>query len=102
MSSVLSRSHLEFETMFSEVVKYDPHPLEMLFWSFGVDYDIIQINEAVCQVQFTQTILHEPLKCCRSIAEAEWHSVTLKESHTFQGESCELLNFFGHGDLPES
>ena len=66
MSSVLNRSHL---------VSLSLRPG---FWCLGVDYNIIQINEAICQVQFSQTILHEPLKCCRSITEAKWHSVTFR------------------------
>ena len=41
-------SRLKFEAMLSEAVKYDTHPLEMFFWGLRVDYDIIQINEAVC------------------------------------------------------
>ena len=32
---------LKFEAVLSEAVKYDPHLLEMLLWSLGVDYDII-------------------------------------------------------------
>ena len=47
-SKQVTLGRLEFKTMFSEVVEYDLHPLEMLFWSLGIDYDIIQINEAIC------------------------------------------------------
>ena len=74
----ITLSRLKFEAMLAQAVKYNAHPLEMFLWSLRVDYDIVQINETVCQVQFTQTILHEPLKSRRSITEAEWHSVTLK------------------------
>ena len=44
----ITLSRLKFEAVLTEAVKYDTHPLEMFFWSLRVDYDIIQINEAVC------------------------------------------------------
>ena len=35
--------------------------------------------------------MHEALESCGSVTEAKRHSVTLKETHTAQGESCELF-----------
>ena len=32
---------LKFEAVLLEAVEYDSHPLEMLLWSLGVDYDIV-------------------------------------------------------------
>ena len=44
----ITLSRLKFETMLSEAVKYDVHPLEMFLWGLRIDYDIIQIDETVC------------------------------------------------------
>ena len=40
-SKQITLGRLKFETMLTETVKYDMHPLEVLLWGLRVDYDII-------------------------------------------------------------
>ena len=40
---------------------------------------IIQIDQAVDEVQLTHTILHKPLESSQAITKSKRHSITLKE-----------------------
>ena len=91
----------QLESMFPESVKYYTHPLQMLFWGFGIHYYIIQVDETIGQIQLPQAVLHEVLKISQSITETKWHLITLKETHTAQGESCEFFRLLLHRNLPK-
>ena len=59
------------------MVEHDSHPLEMFSRHLGVDDHIIQVDEAVGQIQLAEAILHQPLESCGSVAEPKGHPFTL-------------------------
>ena len=91
---------LQFEAVFSKVIKDHPHSLEMLLRHLRENYHIIQVDEAIGEVQLTQTVLHEPLESKQGIKQPERHSFTLIQTHTVQCEGSILLRFLVHGNLP--
>ena len=71
----LTLGRLQLQAVFSEVIEDHSHSLQMLFRHLRENYHIIQVDEAIGEVQFTQTVLHEHL-------ENRW-GVTQPERHTF-------------------
>ena len=53
--------------------------------------NIIQINDAICEVEFFQCVLHQALKGCRCITESKWHLDKLIETQITNGERSVLL-----------
>ena len=73
----------------------------MLFGCLRENYHIIQVDEAIGEVQLTQTVLHEPLESRRGVTQPERHTFTLIQTHTAQCEGSILLGFLIHGNLPK-
>ena len=73
----------------------------MLFRCLGENYHIIQIDEAIGEVQFTKAVLHEPLESRRGITQPERHTFTLIQTHTAQSKGSILLRFHVHRNLPK-
>ena len=73
----------------------------MLFRHLRENYHVIQVDEAIGEVQFTQTVLHEPLESRRGVTQPERHTFTLIQTHAGQGKGGALLRFFIHGNLPK-
>ena len=53
---------LQLEAMLLEVIEDHSHSLQMLFRHLRENYHVIQVDEAIGEVQFIQTVLHEPLE----------------------------------------
>ena len=68
--------------MFSESVKNYAHPFQVFFLSFGENYHIIQVDEAIGEIQFTQAIQHKPLESRRGITQPKGHTFALIKAHT--------------------
>ena len=66
------------------------------------DYDVIQVDYAICKVQFPQGILHEMLECHGCIAQTERHVGKLIEPEVTHQKGCVLLGSWGHLDLPKA
>ena len=82
---------LQLEAVFSEVIENHSHSLEMLFWHIGENYHIIQVDEAIGEVQFAQTVLHEPFESRWGITQPKGHTFTLIQTHATQGKGSILL-----------
>ena len=63
----LTLGWLQLEAMFSEVIEDHSHSLQMLFRCLRENYHIVQVDEAIGEVQFAQTVLHEPLESRQGI-----------------------------------
>ena len=92
---------LQFEAMFLEVIEDHSHSLQMLFRHLRENYNIIQIDEAIGEVQFAQTVLHEPLESRQGVTQPERHTFALIQTHAAQCEGSILLCFLVHRNLPE-
>ena len=92
---------LQLEAMFSEVIKDHSHSLQMLFRHLRENYHVIQVDEAIGEVQFTQTVLHEPLESRWGITQPKRHTFALIQTHAAQCKGSILLGFFIHGNLPK-
>ena len=92
---------LQPEAMFSEVIEDHSHSLQMLFRHLRENYHFIQVDEAIGEVQFTQTVLHEPLESRQGITQLERHTFALIKTHAAQCKGSILLGFFVHGNLPK-
>ena len=77
---------LQLEAVLLKVIKYNSHSLQMLFRHLRENYHVIQIDEAIGEVQFAQTVLHEPLESRRGIAQPERHTFTLIQTHAAQSK----------------
>ena len=62
---------LQLEAMFSEVIEDHSHSLQMLFRHLRENYHVIQVDEAIGEVQFTQTVLHKPLESRQGITQSK-------------------------------
>ena len=97
----IALGQLQLEAMFSEVIKDHVHSLKMLFRHHRENYYIIQVDEAIGEVQLTQTVLHEPLESRQGITQPERHTFALIQTHTAQCEGSILLRFLIHRNLPK-
>ena len=71
----------------------------MFFWHLRENYHIIQVDEAIGEVQLTQTVLHESLESRRGVTQPERHTFTLIQTHTAQCEGSMLLRFLIYRNL---
>ena len=92
---------LQLEAVFSKAIKDHTHSLKMLFRHLRENYHIIQVDEAIGDIQLTQTVLHESLESRRGITQPERHTFTLIQTHTAQCEGSILLRFLVHRNLPK-
>ena len=83
------------------MIENHTYSLQVLFRHLRENYHIIQVDEAISEVQFAQAILHEPLESKRGIAQPERHTLALIKTHTTQGEGGVLFGFFIHRYLPK-
>ena len=74
----------------------------MLLLCATKDYDIIQVNHTVCEVQLPQGVLHEMLEHRRCITQPKQHVGKLIEPKVTHREGRVLLQFQGHLNLPEA
>ena len=68
----------------------------------GEDYHVVQVDQGIRQVKFSEAILHESLERRRSIAKPVRHSQKLIHSHATHREGGVLLGVLSHLDLPEA
>ena len=65
---------LQLEAMFSEAIEDHSHSVQMLLRHLRENCHIIQIDEAIGEVQFTQTVLHESLESRWGITQPKRHT----------------------------
>ena len=75
--------------------------VKMLFLGTGKDYHVIQVDQSICQVKFSEAILHESLECRQGITEPVRYSQKLIHPHATHREGGVLLGVLSHLDLPE-
>ena len=63
---------------------------------------ILQIDDAIDQIQLTQGVLHEVLKSCQHIAEPKRHMSNLIKPQVSHHEGSILLRLGHHLYLPKS
>ena len=97
----LTLGRLQLEAVFLEVIEDHSHSMQMLFGCLRENYHIIQIDEAIGEVQFTQTVLHEPLESRWGVTQPKRHTFALIQTHAAQCKGSILLGFFIHGNLPK-
>ena len=73
----------------------------MLLLHVAKDYDVIQVNHTVHEVQLPQGVLHEMLEHRRCITQPERHVGKLIKPKVTHCESHVLQQFQGHLNLPE-
>ena len=73
----------------------------MVFLCSGVDTDVIQVDQGELQVQVSETILHDALKCSWHIAQSVRHSKELVHTHASYGECHVLAGLLRHLYLPK-
>ena len=96
----LGRLKLQIELL--EPLKHHTQVLQVLLLCATKDYDIIQVNHTVHEVQLPQGVLHEMLECRGCIAQPEWHAGKLVEPKVTHREGRVLLQTRGHLNLPEA
>ena len=69
----------------------------MLLLHAAKDYDVVQVNHTIHEVQLPQGVLHEML-----ITQPKWHVGKLIEPEVTHREGHVLLRFQGHLNLPEA
>ena len=55
----------QLEIELSEMLQYYPKTLQMFFLCAAIYYHIIQVDDAVGQIQLSQHVLHKMLECRR-------------------------------------
>ena len=63
----------------------------MILLHAAKDDNVVQVNHAVCEVQLTQGILHEVLKCHWHVTQPKWYVGELIEPEVTHHEGCVLL-----------
>ena len=92
---------LELQSVLPESFEHCPQPGQVFLLSLGEDNDIIQIDKGICEVEFPQTVLHQPLEDSWNITQSIWHLEEFEDSHTSDSEGGLLSGLFSHLDLPE-
>ena len=65
-------------------------------------YHIILIDDAICQVQLSQGVVHEALKSCGGVAEPKGQTIKLIKFQISHLEDGMLLGLWHYPDLPKS
>ena len=73
------------------MVKYYMQSMQVLLSCLQKHDQIVQIDQAVDEIQLTHTILHKSLESSWCVTESKRHSITLKESQITHGEGSVLL-----------
>ena len=63
----------QLEIELSEMLQYYPKTLQVFFLCVAKYYNVIQVNDAVSQIQLPQHILHKMLECRRCITQSKGH-----------------------------
>ena len=92
----------QLEIELSEMLQYYPKMLQMFFLCTAIYYYVIQIDDAVGQIQLSQCVLHKTLECRRCVTLSEGHPGELIETQVADRECGILLQLRGHTDLPKS
>ena len=93
---------LELQIELPEPLEHHTQALQVLLLCGVKDYDIIQVDYTIHEVQLPQGVLHETLECRGCIAQPEWHVGKLIEPKVSHCEGCVLLQSWGHLDLPKA
>ena len=93
---------LELQIELPEPLEYHAQALQVLFLHAAEDYDIVQVDHTICEVQLTQGVLHEMLECCQCITQPERHMGKLIAPKVPHREGHVLLRSWGHLDLPKA
>ena len=75
--------------------------LQMFFLSASEHDHIVQVDNAVCQVQFSERVLHQVLEGCWGITESKRHTGELIKPQIAHREGSVLLGFWCHLHLPK-
>ena len=92
----------QFQVEFSEALKYYSQTLEVFFFCTPKYNHIIQVDDAISQIELSQCILHQMLECRRRVTQSEGHPGKFIETEVANCECGVLLRFWGHVDLPKS
>ena len=76
-TQALQRFQLQIELL--EPLEHHMQALQVLLLYVAKDYDIIQVDHTIHEVQLTQGVLHEILECPWCIAQHEQHTGKLIE-----------------------
>ena len=63
----------QFEVELSEMLQYYPKMLQVFFFCAAKYYNVIQVNDAVGQIQLSQHVLYETLECHRHVTQSKGH-----------------------------
>ena len=74
----------------------------MLLLHVAKDYDVVQVNHTVHEVQLPQGVMHEMQEHPGHITQPERHVGKLIEPEVTHREGRVLLQFQGHLNLPEA
>ena len=86
----LGRLKLQIEL--PEPLKHHMQALQMLLLCVTKDYDVIQVDHTICEVQLPQGVLHEMLEHRGCIVRPERHAGKLIEPKVTHREGCVLLS----------
>ena len=73
----------------------------MIVKCFGIDIDVVQVDENIGIFKSPKSVVHELSKCCRDVFQSLGHSDRLIETF-MDDERTFLLIFFFHGNMPVS
>ena len=77
MMEAVALRWFKLQVVLMELVEHCEETLEVLRFHLQIHSDIIQVDDTICQVELPRTILHQPLECCRCIAQSEQHPFAL-------------------------
>ena len=66
--------------VFSKMVKYHMQLMQMLLGHLQKHDQIIQVDQAVDEIQLTHTILYKSLEVSQCITKSKRHSITFEKS----------------------
>ena len=76
--------------------------LEVFFFRPPEDNHIIQIDDAIGQVELSQCILHQMLEGCGHVTQSKGHPGKFIEAQVTNREGSVLLQLWSNTNLPES
>ena len=92
---------LQFQAVLHESLQHGAEAHQVFLLGLGVNDPVVQVYQGIREVQLPQTVLHETLERCWSIAQPVGHTQELVHAHATHREGGVLPRLLINLNLPE-
>ena len=92
---------LQLQIKFSEALEHHSQVFQVLLLHVPKDNNIIEVDDAISQIQFTKSVLHQPLEGGRCITQPKRHPGEFIEPQIAHGKGRVRLRSWRNLHLPK-